>query len=117
MNQVFTSVTRLLNLKMFVHGKSSKTFEVINPATLEKIVSIPRMCRSEVRSVIVNAGSAQEAWKGLTQHERGQTLRRWLDLVLENKNALGTLITLESGKTLKEGLAEVLYGASYIDVS
>ena len=94
----------------------SHSFDVINPATLEKVGSAPRMSRSEMRDAISCAGEAQAAWGHRTGYERGKVLRRWLDTVLEHRNALGTLITLESGKVLQEGKGEVDYGATFLEV-
>jgi succinate-semialdehyde dehydrogenase/glutarate-semialdehyde dehydrogenase len=42
-------------------------------------------------------------------------LNKWYQLLLENKEDLGRLMTLEQGKPLAEAQGEVLYGASFIE--
>ncbi|KAI6661242.1 NAD-dependent succinate-semialdehyde dehydrogenase [Oopsacas minuta] len=118
MQRALGSVSHLLKSQAYVNGewiKSSKSYDVINPSTLEKIGSVPDMNQSDIRDAIACARTAQLGWRLKSGNERGQLLRRWLDTVMEHRNALGTLITLESGKVLKEGLGEVDYGASYLE--
>jgi succinate-semialdehyde dehydrogenase/glutarate-semialdehyde dehydrogenase len=42
-------------------------------------------------------------------------LKKWYALILEHKQELATLMTLESGKVLQESLGEVEYGASFVE--
>ena len=114
------TISHLLKSKAFVNGEwitSSQSYDVSNPATGEKIGSVPAMSQSEVREAVASAGAAQMEWSLKTGNERGQVIRRWLDTVRTHRNALATLVTLESGKVLTEGLGEVDYAASYLEVS
>ncbi|EGH49428.1 succinate-semialdehyde dehydrogenase I, partial [Pseudomonas syringae pv. pisi str. 1704B] len=45
---------------------------------------------------------ALPAWRALTAKERGNKLRRWFELMIENQDDLGLLMTLEQGKPLAE---------------
>ena len=42
-------------------------------------------------------------------------MRKWFDLILQNKDDLAILMTLEQGKPLTESSGEVVYGASFIE--
>jgi succinate-semialdehyde dehydrogenase/glutarate-semialdehyde dehydrogenase len=42
-------------------------------------------------------------------------LRDWFNLIVQNKDDLAFLLTLEQGKPLKEASAELTYGANYIE--
>jgi succinate-semialdehyde dehydrogenase/glutarate-semialdehyde dehydrogenase len=42
-------------------------------------------------------------------------MRKWFDLILQNKDDLAILMTLEQGKPLTESTGEVVYGASFIE--
>src|SRR5690606_23903640 len=42
-------------------------------------------------------------------------LHAWFSLVMENREDLALLLTLEQGKPLQEAKAEITYGASYIE--
>lgn len=120
MQRALGTISHLLKSKAFVNGEwvaSSQSYDVSNPATNEKIGSVPAMSQSEVREAIATAGAAQMEWSLRTGNERGQVIRRWLDTVKGHRNALATLVTLESGKVLAEALGEVDYTASYLEVS
>lgn len=42
-------------------------------------------------------------------------MRKWYDLILQNQDDLGALMTLEQGKPLAEAKGEVVYGASFVE--
>ena len=54
-------------------------------------------------------------WREKTAAERGKILRKLHDLMIENKDDLAKIITLECGKPLKEALGENMYSASFLD--
>ena len=47
--------------------------------------------------------------------ERSQILRKWYDLIIENKDDLAKILTAEMGKPLAEALGEITYGASFVE--
>ncbi|RAU29773.1 NAD-dependent succinate-semialdehyde dehydrogenase, partial [Pseudomonas sp. RIT411] len=51
----------------------------------------------------------------LTAKERSAKLRRWYELMIENQDDLGRLMTLEQGKPLAEAKGEIAYAASFIE--
>ena len=119
MQRAIGTISHLLKSKGILNGElvtSSQTYDVSNPATNEKICSVPAMSQSKVREVIACAGAAQMKWSLQTGNERGRVIRRWLDMVKGERHALATLVTLESGKVLKEALGEVDYTTSYLEV-
>ena len=110
----------LLMTKAFVNGEwinaaSSKTFDVTNPATGELIASIPDMNREDVSKAVDAAYNAWPAYRDTTAGERANLLKKWYALILENKQELATLMTMECGKVLQESLGEVDYGASFVE--
>ena len=94
---------------------SNRTLNVLNPASGEVLGTIPNMGTSETRRAILAAKNAWRGWREKTARERGVILRRWYDLVLENKNDLATIMTLEQGRPLIDAKNEVAYAASFID--
>jgi aldehyde dehydrogenase (NAD+) len=56
---------------------------------------------------ISRAAAAALRWRMVPAPRRGELVRRYGNLLRENKEALGTLVTLETGKLLQEGLGEV----------
>ncbi|XP_050227141.1 succinate-semialdehyde dehydrogenase, mitochondrial isoform X1 [Mercurialis annua] len=91
------------------------TLQVHNPATGEVIGHVPCMGRKETEDAISSAHLAFPSWSKLTAADRSNRLRKWFDLLIAHKQQLGQLITLEQGKPLKEAMAEVSYGASFIE--
>ncbi|ANE52994.1 NAD-dependent succinate-semialdehyde dehydrogenase [Flavisolibacter tropicus] len=110
----------LIRSQAFVDGKwlaatSGKVFEVINPATGEVIAAVPDMDREDVRKAIDAADAAWPAYRDLTAKERSALLRNWFNLIMERKEELAHLMSIESGKVITESLGEVNYGASFVE--
>ncbi|GAB2276367.1 Succinate-semialdehyde dehydrogenase, mitochondrial [Dionaea muscipula] len=110
----------LLRSQGLIGGKwmdshDGKTIKVHNPATGETIANVPCMGARETNEAILSAYDAFISWSKLTATERSKCLRKWYDLIIEHKEELGQLITLEQGKPLKEAIGEVAYGAGFIE--
>ena len=96
-------------------GKATTTFDVFNPATGEKLATLPEMGAAETRDAIDAAYVAQAAWAARPAKERSVILRRWNDLLIANADQLAAILTAEMGKPLAEARGETLYAASYIE--
>ena len=94
---------------------SKQTLLVQNPATGEKLGTIPNMGAQETRRAILAAKNAWRGWREKTARERGVILRRWYELVLEHQDDLATIMTLEQGRPYKDAKNEVIYAATFID--
>ncbi len=99
----------------WLDADSGLTIKVNNPATGEIIGSVPKMGAVETRRAIEAADRALPAWRSLTAKERATRLRRWFDLLMENQDDLGRLMTMEQGKPLAESKGEIAYAASFIE--
>jgi succinate-semialdehyde dehydrogenase/glutarate-semialdehyde dehydrogenase len=96
------------------HAHTKATVDVIDPASLEVLGTVPDMGRNETRAAIDAAQDAFKDWKARTNAERAALLERWHDLMLENAEDLAMLLTLEQGKPLVEARGEIRYGASFV---
>jgi succinate-semialdehyde dehydrogenase / glutarate-semialdehyde dehydrogenase len=110
----------LLRSQAFINGEwinaaNHATHEVLNPATGEKIGTVPNMGAAETRRAIEAAAAAFPAWAAKTAKDRGTLLRRWYDLMLANQDDLALIMTAEQGKPLAESKGEIAYAASFID--
>ena len=108
----------LLKTQAFINGAwvdGAGTFDVVNPATGDVIANVADCSIEQVREAIDAAYEAQKEWKKLTGKERGAVLRKWHDLMLENADDLGQILTAEMGKPFAEGKGEVVYGASFLE--
>ncbi|HSD74077.1 MAG TPA: NADP-dependent succinate-semialdehyde dehydrogenase [Steroidobacteraceae bacterium] len=111
---------KLLRQQCYINGEwrdaaGGKTIDVVNPATQEKIGTVPRMGAVETRAAIEAANAAWPAWARRTAKERAVILRRWHDLMMANQEDLATLMTAEQGKPLAEAKGEIAYAASFIE--
>lgn len=109
----------LLVSKAFIDGQwiagTKSVVEVRNPANGCLVGNIPDLGVQETRSAIDAAKRALPIWSSKSAKERSDILRKWYDLVVQNKEDLAKILTAEQGKTLDEAVGEVLYGASYIE--
>jgi aldehyde dehydrogenase (NAD+) len=56
---------------------------------------------------IARAAAAFQVWRGVPAPRRGELIRLFGEELRANKQALGTLVTLECGKSIQEGYGEV----------
>ncbi len=99
----------------WVDSDSGATTDVMNPATGEKVGSIPQLSAEQTREVIAAADTAFQSWRKLTAKERAAYLRRWFDLINANAADIAAIMTAEQGKPLTEAKGEVAYAASFIE--
>ncbi|MFT4966791.1 MAG: succinate-semialdehyde dehydrogenase/glutarate-semialdehyde dehydrogenase, partial [Colwellia sp.] len=109
---------QLLKTSSFINGqwyKNSATFDVLNPANDQRVATVDNAGIEETELAVSAAKSALTLWSKKSANERATLLRRWFDLVMENKDDLGRILTLEQGKPLAEAIGEVSYGAAFIE--
>ncbi|MFT5033469.1 MAG: succinate-semialdehyde dehydrogenase/glutarate-semialdehyde dehydrogenase [Bacteroidia bacterium] len=99
----------------WLDSDSGNTTDVFNPATGEKVGSIPQLSAEQTREIIADADKAFQSWRKLTAKERGGYLRRWFDLINDNADDIAAIMTAEQGKPLAEAKGEVGYAASFIE--
>ena len=99
----------------WVDADSGKRIEVLNPATVEVIGTVPDMDATEARRAIEAAEQALPDWRRRTAAERAAILRRWNDLILQHQEDLAQLMTIEQGKPLTESRGEIAYAASFFE--
>ena len=99
----------------WVDGDGGATFDVTNPARGDVIAQVADLSRAQVAGAIAQAEAAQKEWAKKTGKERANILRKWYDLMMENQDDLGIILTAEQGKPLAEAKGEIGYGASFIE--
>lgn len=96
-------------------SKNGKSIEVNNPFSKEIVGRVPDMRGEECVEAIDAAYTAFKEWKNYSATERGQILRRWYELQMENIDDLAKILTIEQGKPLAEAKGEIRYGASFVE--
>jgi len=110
----------LLREQCYVNGawlsaENGGTAAVGNPATGERLGTVPQFGVAETRRAIDAAAAAFPAWAARTAKDRATLLRRWHDLMLANVDDLAMLMTAEQGKPLAESRGEIAYAAAFIE--
>ena len=82
--------------KCFINGnwldaESEETFDVMNPSDQTKVGTMPNCSKKDTVKAIEAAKKSWNKWKKLTGKERSIFIRKWHNLILENK--------VESNKT------------------
>lgn len=96
-------------------GGSGDPIEVLNPADGTLVAKTVDGSADDVRDAVEAAALAFKSWSKMPAKERAAYLRRWYELILENADDLGALMTSEQGKPLAEAIGEVKYGAGFIE--
>jgi len=95
--------------QIFVNGSwayagEGPSLDVVNPATLERLGSVPNCGPGEVEGAVNAARAALPEWQALSAVQQGALLRRVGDRVCARRRELATLLTQESGKPLSESI-------------
>ena len=92
---------------------ASSTFEVLNPATDEILVSVGNATAADALAAMDAACAVQATWARTPARERGEVLRSVFEMIIDRAEDFATLMTLEMGKVLPESMGEVKYGAEF----
>jgi succinate-semialdehyde dehydrogenase/glutarate-semialdehyde dehydrogenase len=93
---------------------AGRTFPVANPATGEVLAQVADAGAPETTAAIDAASAALPAWSALPAIQRADLLRKAAALMLEQRERLATIMTLEQGKPLTESRGEITYAASFL---
>ena len=90
-----------------IQTNDGKLIESINPTTGELIGSVKNTTTEEYEQILTAAQEAFLEWRQIPAPVRGDAIRRVGAALRENKDALGSLVSLEMGKIKAEGDGEV----------
>ncbi|HAZ7574427.1 aldehyde dehydrogenase family protein [Legionella sp. PATHC032] len=83
------------------------TLESFNPSTGNKLAEIATCTMDDYEQVMQRAQQAAQAWKKVPAPKRGEIIRQIGQALREKKDSLGSLVSLEMGKSKQEGDGEV----------
>lgn len=81
--------------------------EVFSPVDGKLIAYAYETSKAQYEQVVLKAQEAFVYWRSIPAPKRGEIIRQYGNLLRENKDALGKLVSYEMGKILQEGLGEV----------
>lgn len=85
----------------------SSRLSSFNPATGAKLAEIATCSMNDYEQVIARAQKASLAWREIPAPQRGEVIRQIGQALREHKDVLGSLVSLEMGKSKQEGDGEV----------
>jgi aldehyde dehydrogenase (NAD+) len=88
-------------------SKAGALVNVRNPADGGLIAQLRPASAEDYENVITSATEAAAAWRKVPAPKRGEAIRLLAEELRRHKADLGTLVSLENGKILAEGLGEV----------
>jgi len=94
------------------NGEWSKTsdagvLEPVNPTTGEVLDRVHASSQADYDLIVERAQAAFKVWRTVPAPRRGEAIRLCADALREHKDALGSLVALEMGKSKPEGDGEV----------
>ena len=112
--------TRLLREFAYVDGgwqasASGRFLSVTDPGNGDWIGQVPALTADESARAIAAAERAFAPWSRLLPQQRGRLLRSWFEQIIEHREDLAVLMTLEQGKPLSEARGEIDYAASFVE--
>jgi succinate-semialdehyde dehydrogenase/glutarate-semialdehyde dehydrogenase len=99
----------------WIDATGGARFDVTDPATGNKVGSMPNGTEADVKAAIDAAAAALPGWRSTPAIQRARILRKAADLMRERADEIATTMTSEQGKALVEAKGEVEYAASFFE--
>ncbi len=87
--------------------------DVEDPSTGAVLTTVADATVEDGAAALDAAVAAQGSWAATPPRDRGEILRAAFEKIVERKDDIALLMTLEMGKPIKESLAEIAYGAEF----
>lgn len=99
-------------LKLFIDGKwrsgeGRANEPVLNPSTGGVLGELPHASAADLDEALAASARGFETWRKMSAVDRGAILQRAAALIVERKEVIASLITLELGKPIAESRVEV----------
>lgn len=91
----------------WVASKSTKTLDIVNPATTEVMARVPMSTKEEVEEAIRYAKEAYEEWRETPPLTRARYMFTLKNFMEEHFEEVSQVLTKEHGKTMDESRGEI----------
>ncbi|MDQ6773661.1 MAG: NAD-dependent succinate-semialdehyde dehydrogenase [Candidatus Dormibacteraeota bacterium] len=95
-------------------ARSGGELRVEDPATQETLGAVPDASPEDGVAALDAAVRAQRAWAATAPRARSEILHRGFEKMVEHRDQLARLITLENGKPLAEAAGEITYASEFL---
>ncbi|MCF8303483.1 MAG: aldehyde dehydrogenase family protein [Bacteroidales bacterium] len=86
---------------------TGKVVDCTSPATGEKITQVKLASKDDYEKVMKKAGEAFKYWRKVPAPQRGEIVRQMGQVLRDNKEWLGAMVSYDMGKIHQEGMGEV----------
>lgn len=97
----------------WLEGSAGGRIDVLDPSTGTPIAAVADASIDDAKTAVDAAHKALPAWAATPPRRRSEILRRCFELMIERKDMLAELISLENGKALSDAQGEVVYAAEF----
>jgi aldehyde dehydrogenase (NAD+) len=91
----------------WINAVGGRHREIVSPVDSKKLGVVHFATMSEYEAVLKRAVDAKNIWQNIPAPKRGEIVRQYGNVLRENKETLGALVSYEMGKSYQEGLGEV----------
>jgi len=91
----------------WIQSTEAGTLDSLMPATGDVLASVTRCTDKEYQQIVQDTVQAFQEWRTVPAPKRGELVRLLGQALRDNKDALGSLVSLEVGKIKEEGDGEV----------
>lgn len=88
-------------------ASDGRTINITNPATNELIDTVPESSKLDCDKTVEAALAGQKEWEKKPIHERAAILMKFVSIIEAHKDELAKLLSDETGKPIKEAIAEI----------
>jgi len=96
-------------------GENLEELNVVNPANGQIVGSVPIGGEEEANVAIDVAYDAFQSWSQTTAYERAVYLKKLYELMIEHRDELAQVMTMEMGKPINESIGEVTSAAAFLE--
>src|SRR5207237_10755240 len=119
-NQSSLGCERMSDVSHFINGKrvegsSSRSGDVFNPATGEKVRRVAFASAAEVDSAVKAAAAAFPGWAATPPLTRARILFKFLEILSRDHDALARVISEEHGQVISDAQGEITRGVEVVE--
>lgn len=100
-----------------VQSKSTKLFDVHNPATGELIARTPQCTPEELRLAADSCAEAFKSWRTVPPSSRARVMHKYEGAIRDRTEELAQVLTLEQGKTIADAKGDIFRGLEVVEMS
>ncbi len=105
-----------IKFKAIINGEyvnSENYIEIISPWNLKKIGEVSSLNKNDIDKAFLSASIAKTSWSKKTLLERINTLKKWLNIIIEHKIDIAKIMVEEIAKNYEDSINEIERTISY----